>query len=261
MVRPGPAETLILWVGTVGLALASLAFAAVWRGETDRRPRRFVRLATLVPAVAAVAYATTATGVGIATVRPGGSPVPLYWARYADWLVTLPLLVFLLTTLAAADRSTVRTLVAIAVAMVGTWLAGAVAPRTRPSIGFWALGSVLLLVLASVLVRRLDPPSTDQSAGRHADDVAETVATLRTLLIALVTAYPVVWIFGPASTLAIVDPTTAAYMVLDLLAKAGFPYLLIRNRHVLDGGVGGPADHGESPDDDGRRPEDGYSPR
>lgn len=256
MVQLGSAETLILWVGGVGLALTSLAFAAVWRGETDRRPRRFVRLATLVPAVAALAYAATATGVGIATVRPGGSPVPLYWARYADWLVTLPLLVFLLATLAAANRSTVRTLVAIAVATVGAWLAGAVAPQTRPSIGFWALGSVLLLVLAFLLVRRLDPPVADRPEGPDSDDVAETVATLRTLLVALLTAYPVIWIFGPASTLGLVDSTTttAAYMVLDLLAKAGFPYLLVRNRHVLDGGVGGPADHGG-------RPDDGYSPR
>lgn len=246
MTRPGSTEALILWVGAVGLALGALAFAAVWRGESDYQRRRFARRATIVPAVAALAYATTGIGAGTVTVRPG----PLYWARYADWLVTLPLLVVLLATLAGADRSTVRTLVVLAVAMVGAWLAGAITPRTAASVAFWAVGSGLLLVLVFLLVRRLDGRGT-----RRRDDVTETVATLRGLLIALVTAYPVVWIVGPASTLGVVDATatTAAYMVLDLLAKVGFPYLLVRNRHVLGGGVGAPAD------DD--RPAEGYSPR
>lgn len=249
---PAPAETLLLRVGALGMALATLGFAAVRRGETDRPTRRFLLGATVVPAVTAAAYAATAAGAGIATVRVGGSPVPLYWARYVGWLLATPLLVGLLAALAGVDPSTVRTLAALAALTVGARLAGAATPRTAASVGLWAVGSAFLLALAFLLVRRLEA-----AAARRPDDVDATLVTLAILLVALLTGYPVVWIFGPASTLAVVDATaaTAAYAVVDLLATVGFPYLLVRNRHLLVDGGGRPV-AGE-----GNPAADGYSPR
>jgi bacteriorhodopsin len=49
-------------------------------------------------------------------------------------------------------------------------------------------------------------------------------------------AYPVVWILGTEGTLGILPLyyETAAFMVLDLVAKVGFGFVLLRSHSVLD---------------------------
>jgi len=56
------------------------------------------------------------------------------------------------------------------------------------------------------------------------------------MLIVLWLAYPVVWILGTEGTIEFIPlyVETAAFMVLDLTAKVGFGYVLLRSHNVLD---------------------------
>jgi bacteriorhodopsin len=59
---------------------------------------------------------------------------------------------------------------------------------------------------------------------------------LRNLTIALWLLSPVVWILGTEGTIGVIPLywETAAFMVLDLSAKVGFGFLLLRSRSVLE---------------------------
>jgi bacteriorhodopsin len=56
-------------------------------------------------------------------------------------------------------------------------------------------------------------------------------------VIVLWTAYPIVWIFGTESTIGLLPlgVETAAFAVLDLAAKVGFGFVLLRSHDVLGG--------------------------
>jgi bacteriorhodopsin len=56
------------------------------------------------------------------------------------------------------------------------------------------------------------------------------------MLIVLWLAYPVVWILGTEGTIGIIPLywETAAFMVLDLTAKVGFGFVLLRSHSILE---------------------------
>lgn len=232
MVQPGPDEALLAWVAAGGLALATVAFALMGRGETDARRREFYVLASFATAASFLGYLAVATGFGVVEVAVAGERTAAYWGRYAGWLVATPSLLLALALLAGADRATVATLLGLGVAMVLTGLAAALATEgTAVRVGWWVVSAAFWVALLSVLVG----PLTRRVARRPAP-VAATFAWLRNLLAAAWTAAFVVWILGPGSTIGVFGPTvqTGLFAVLDLVATVGFGLVLLRDRSVLD---------------------------
>jgi bacteriorhodopsin len=228
MVQPNSTQELILWVGTLGMALGTLAFIAMGWGEKDESKQEFYIITIFITAIAAVSYFSMATGYGLIDVQG----LEIYWARYADWLFTTPLLLLDLALLAGADRNTIATLIGLDVAMIVTGLAGALATEGAAfRLAWWGISCGFFVVLLYFLVSSLS-----QQAARRSGDVAATFSTLRNLVIVLWTAYPIVWVIGTESTLEIVGLTTetALFAVLDLAAKVGFGFILLRSRNVLD---------------------------
>lgn len=232
MVQPGPTEELILWVTAVGMALATVAFVGMGWGETDRHRRAIYVVTSFVVAISFTAYFAMATGFGIVEVGVGGERLPIYWARYADWLFTTPLILLDLGLLVGADRQTIGTLVGLDVAMILTAAAGALATQGGAvRIGFWLISSAFFLALLYVLVGRLS-----RQAGRRTAPVAATFATLRNLIVVLWTGYLLVWVLGVQSTVGLIPlpVEVALYAALDLGAKVAFGLILLRSRGALD---------------------------
>jgi len=228
MVQPTSPQDLILWIGTLGMALGTLAFIAMGWGETDEQKQEFYIITIFITAIAAVSYFSMASGYGLIEVEG----LEIYWARYADWLFTTPLLLLDLALLAGADRNTIATLIGLDVAMIVTGLAGALATEGAAyRIAWWGISCGFFIALLYFLVSTLS-----QQAAKQSGDVAATFSTLRNLVIVLWTAYPIVWIIGTESTLEYVGLTTetALFAVLDLAAKVGFGFILLRSRNVLD---------------------------
>ncbi|MFB6281304.1 MAG: bacteriorhodopsin [Haloferacaceae archaeon] len=234
MAQPsGGLESWALWAGTVGMAAGTLYF--LWQGRSVRDPRhrKYYVITTFIPAVAAASYFAMATGFGVITVEVSGGmgTTKVYWARYADWLITTPLLLLDLCLLAGADRNTIYTLLGLDVFMIGTGLVGALATRGQVyRIAWWAISTGALLVLLYYLLGTLG----EQAASRSAD-VAALFEQLRSLTLVLWVVYPVVWLFGTEGGLEIIPigVETAAFAALDLTAKVGFGVLLLRSRTVL----------------------------
>jgi bacteriorhodopsin len=227
-------EQIALAIGTLGMALGTVAFIAMGWGEDDHHKRRFYIVTTLISGIATASYLLMFLGIGVTAVAiPGENfAVRIYWMRYVDWLLTTPLLLLDLALLAGADRDLVYRLVGLDVGMVVVGAAGAVAPVGQTiRLVLWAVSSLFFVVLLYFLANQLSA-----QAARQSGEVAALFSVLRNLVIVLWTAYPIVWIIGTESTIGLIGPgvETAAFMVLDLRGEVGFGFILLRSRRVLD---------------------------
>ena len=231
MATPG-SESIWLWIGTAGMTLGTLYFVARGWGVEDEEQQRFYVITIFITAIASVAYFAMATGFGLTQVTVNGQVLDIYWGRYADWLFTTPLLLLDLALLARASKNTIYTLVGLDVLMIGTGVVGALASTSATiRIVWWAISTVFLLFLLYFLIRTLG-----EAAARQTPEVRKLTSTLRNMLIVLWLAYPIVWILGTEGTIGIIPLywETAAFMVLDLTAKVGFGFVLLRSHSVLE---------------------------
>lgn len=229
-------EGVWLWIGTLGMFLGMLYFIARGWGETDRRRQEFYIVTIFITAIAFVNYLAMALGFGITTIQLGGEEVPIYWARYTDWLFTTPLLLIDLGLLVGANRNQIASLVGLDVLMIGT---GAIATLSTSAavlsaggqrLIWWGVSTGFLLVLLYMLYGSLD-----EKASRLSGGAASTFSTLRTLIVVIWLVYPVWWILGTEGLdIVSLSIETAGFMVLDLVAKVGFGIILLSSREVLD---------------------------
>ncbi|MGQ3328487.1 MULTISPECIES: bacteriorhodopsin [Halorubrum] len=235
MAQPG-SEGIWLWIGTLGMLLGMVYFIARGWGETDRRRQEFYIVTIFITAIAFVNYLAMALGFGLTTVTLGGEELPIYWARYTDWLFTTPLLLIDLGLLAGATRNQLASLVGLDVLMIAT---GAIATLSTSAavlsaggtrLVWWGVSTGFLLVLLYMLYGSLDEKASELSGS-----AASTFSTLRTLIVVVWLVYPVWWILGTEGLQIIsLNVETAGFMVLDLVAKVGFGFILLSSREVLD---------------------------
>jgi bacteriorhodopsin len=237
MATPG-SESTWLWLGTAGMFLGMMYFIARGWGVTDTRRQEFYIVTVFITAIAFVNYLAMALGFGLTTVMVGGEELPIYWARYTDWFFTTPLLLVDLALLAGATRNQIATLVGLDALMIATGAiatltgdGGALATGARRVI-WWGVSTGLLLVLLYMLYGTLG-----EKASQLPEDIASTFSTLRTLIVVVWLVYPAWWILGTEG-LGIVPLgiETAGFMVLDLVAKVGFGFILLSSRAVMDTG-------------------------
>jgi bacteriorhodopsin len=238
----GSLQSISLWVGTIGMTLGALYFLAQGWSVRDPEQQEYYIVTIFVPAIAAASYFSMATGFGVISFDAGSAmgETVIYWARYADWLFTTPLLLLDLCLLAEADRNTIYTLVGLDVFMIVTGLAGALSREGQlVRIIWWAISTGALLVLLYILFGALS-----EQASQLGGDRSTLFDRLRNLTISLWLLYPVVWILGTEGGVELfgLGVETALFAVLDLTAKVGFGYLLLGSRETLSGSaLGTPA--------------------
>jgi bacteriorhodopsin len=216
--------------------LGMLYFIARGLGEENRRRQEFYIVTIFITAIAFVNYLMMALGFGLTTVTVAGEELPIYWARYTDWLFTTPLLLIDLGLLAGANRNQIATLVGLDALMIGT---GAVATLSSTGVLlgpvgdrliWWGVSTGFLLVLLYFLFGTLT-----EEANRLSADAQSTFRILRNLIVVVWLVYPVWWILGTEGLgLVSLYTETAGFMVLDLVAKVGFGIILLSSREVLD---------------------------
>lgn len=206
-------NAIILAAATVAIGGASLIFL---------RPYRPVfLLMVLVPAIAALAYGVMALGVGTAV---GAADVNV--TRYFDWLITTPLLLYLLAYAMQRGKPTWRFVLQLAIldiVMLLTGLAAEFADGIAVAVWFGLSGLAYLGLLAVLLNRLLLLGDSDLPflLRRHVYRMSWTILVLWSL-------YPLVWIVSPEGfgTVGIVG-STVAYMILDVTTEVGFSILLL----------------------------------
>ncbi len=118
-------EGIWLALGTVGMSLGKIISPVPYNNGTFMTPSR-TSTTSHHPyrSIAASSYLTMFFGFGLTEVElVNGRVIDVYWARYADWLFTTPLLLLDIGLLAGASNRDMASLITIDAFMIVTGLA------------------------------------------------------------------------------------------------------------------------------------------
>ena len=210
-------ETAWLWFYVACMAAGAILFF-VWSRNPKEVPQYEYAAAIFIPVWSGLAYTAMALGQGIVMVD--GQEV--YLARYCDWIVTTPLLLFVLSSsgmfFRPLDHTTIGTLIGLDVIMV---LSGLFADLTaNESVQwFWYLvGCVSLLLIFSILWGRVR-----REAFAHNEEIGRAYTRLAGLFTALWLGYPLIWALSPSGFGLIGNGlTTILFVLLPIVSKVGF---------------------------------------
>lgn len=214
--------------GTWGMGIATvlLAFLA-FKLKKSERFHGF--LAAAITAIAFCSYFAMQSGLG--AVETQGHMLQI--ARYVDWLVTTPLLLLSVLTLALPavreaaqlrDRVVLYSgLIGLDVFMIATGILGELSKGNDRWVWF-SVSTVAFVMIPYILYTTVLREST--KVGNKA--LTNLYRNATGFLVALWVLYPVVWYLSPVGTAAISDlATNQTFAVLDLLAKAVFGLLIV----------------------------------
>ncbi len=211
----------VLWIVAAIMILANFAFIAMSARSRDNN-RHFFYASAFIPLVAASLYFAMASGYG--TLVQGTHT--FYFARYIDWVITTPLLLFDLTLVALPRFPGRGALIGILIGSdVYMIVTGFVASYIRSEyrwawFGFSCIAFVgILYIIGTRLMagaRQRDP------------QVRSLFTTLAGILAVLWICYPIVWALGGEGFGVISSFWEAVlYGVLDICAKVGFGFVLL----------------------------------
>nr|AFI80052.1 bacteriorhodopsin [uncultured archaeon] len=223
-------EWIWLAIGTAIMGLGALYFWTQGFGVEDEETRMFYVVTTLIPSIAFASYLSMLLGFGASVVTFNGEQHVIYWARYADWLFTTPLLLLDLGLLADVDRSTLLGLIGADGFMIVTGLVGAITTVFQFRFIWWFVSDLALIYILYELYFNL---------GQKAEELdnesrASTFKVLRNITVVLWTLYPIWWVIGTEGAGAVsLFVETAGFMVLDITAKVGFGLILLKSREAI----------------------------
>lgn len=223
-------EQIAFWIGCGLLALGAAIFGLGFRSAKREYWEEFYLNNFIICSWASCAYLAMAMHLGEYTL-PATAVDPerhIYWARYADWIVTTPIIIYDLTKLSGI-RPTVRKAAMFSdVAMIFTGLFAAFSPHDQRMV--WYIVSCMFEVAIFVLL--LGPVWTSARRQHH------TVNKLFTQALGIFSVffwlYPVVWILG-LKGFGLYGPAleTIFILCLDVTAKVFYGLYLVRDREVL----------------------------
>ena len=223
-------------VYVLSMAAGALLFV-VWMRDPRGVPRWEYLVATIIPVWSGLVY--LAMGLDLGTVEVAGQTT--YWARYADWVVTTPLLLVALwmTATTRTDRTHhAPTLVALLVADVVMILSGLVADLSAGPARyvFYGVGVVALVVIFWLVWGPL------RQTARHDPEVSDAYVKVAAFLAIFWIGYPLTWILGPSGIGVFGQATdTLLFIVLPIFSKVGFSIYDLYLLRAMGGEVGRPA--------------------
>lgn len=215
--------TLWFWVGLAGMTAGTLLAASRFVIDPETRDLTAVLIGTT--GIAAVAYLVMALGFG--NISIAGTEIEI--VRYADWLLTTPLMLLYLGLLARADRRILAALVGVDIIVV---LGGIGATATGGAVGYalFGVGTVAYLVLAWLLARTLPRRASFDNVR-----IKGSFTTLRNLTVVVWSLYPVVWVLSTTGVGLLLPNTEALVLTyLDIVSKVGFVAIAVRAIAVVD---------------------------
>lgn len=231
-------DTVWLSVGTLGMLIGTIVFVALGL-RAPQGSRYFFVITAGITLIAFISYFVMATGNGVSTIVSEGGTRDFYWARYIDWLFTTPLLLVDLAFLALVRPGRyvglIAGIIALDVVMILTGLGAGASTNVALRTFLFIVSTAALIGVLYFLVTRLTAAARGQSQA-----VSRVFNTLAGLTVVLWFLYPVVFLLGTEGFGAVGGTTEIfVFMVLDLLAKVGFGFLLLTNREALADVAGG----------------------
>jgi bacteriorhodopsin len=227
-------ESFWLIVGVLGMGFATAYF--VYLGIQVQGGQYFYWITAAITGFAFVSYLAMATGAGSTILDDGRE---FYYFRYIDWLITTPLLLLDLALLALArpgrNVGLIAGLIGLDVVMILTGLAAGSSTSDLGTTVWFIISSAALAGVLYLLWTRLFAAARTRSQG-----VATTFNRLAVLTIVLWVLYPIVFLLGTEGFGGVDQGFEIfLFLVLDLLSKVFFGFLLLSNHQVIGEASGG----------------------
>ncbi len=221
----------LLWITTVIMLAGGLAI--LFTGKRRTAAEEFHTVCHgIVPLIAASSYFAMAVGQGavllpIDLAAPAGATRIFYWARYADWTFTTPLLLLTLSMTAmrheAKRYGAMTGLVLADLLMIVTAFAFGASTDTAVKWTWFITSCAAFLGVYYVLWK----PYLETTAGER-EDIRATYRRNATILSVLWFLYPVVLAVAPDGLNAIGDAAAVfCIAVLDVLSKVVYGLLTV----------------------------------
>ena len=225
-------EGIWLALGTIGMLLGMVYFMSQGWNVQDPEEKEFYIITILIAGIASASYLSMFFGFGLTEVELiDGTVLDIYWARYADWLFTTPLLLLDIGLLAGASNRDLGALIMVDAFMIVTGLAAALMKIPTARYAFWTISTIAMLFVLYYLVSVLG-----EAVSGADEDTKSTFRTLRNIILVSWSIYPVAWLVGTEGFgLVGLYGETLIFMVLDLFAKIGFGFILLKSRAVVGG--------------------------
>jgi bacteriorhodopsin len=222
-------SVIAFWVGCAVLAGGACIFGLGFRSAKREYWEEFYLNNFIICSWASCAYLAMAMHLGEITL-PATAADPerhIYWARYADWLVTTPIIIYDLTKLSGVRPTIKKAAMFSDVAMILTGFFAALSPFNQRMV--WYIVSCLFEVAIFILL--LGPAW--RSARRH-HEVNRIFTQALGIFSVFFWLYPVVWILGNKG-FGIYGSgiETVLILCLDITAKVFYGLYLTRDREVL----------------------------
>jgi bacteriorhodopsin len=207
-----------LWL-YVAVMAAAVALFRYWRANPKGIPPIEYTIATAIPLWSGFWHLVMAVGGG----RTDLADRTIFWTRYADWVVTTPLLLVALSltaTHALPDKrwGLVRMLVAVDIVMITSGFLADLMESQVGRYGLYAVGVLAMLVVFGLIWGPLRA-----TAARQPGPMSRSYTQVAALLSVLWVGYPLIWILGPSGFEWFGDTTdTALLVIMSILSKAGW---------------------------------------
>jgi bacteriorhodopsin len=216
----GGAGKMFLLIGLVCMAVSTAYFyACAMKKEGDAQ--FFEGLTMMITGIATLAYLCMFSDGGF-VIHEGRQ---FFYARYIDWILTTPLMVWDILALGNVNGSEIMFTVGIDMLMIGFGVVGAQLHGGIKWV-FWALGCLCYMHVVGVLMRYMNN-ATSMAAKKLYGQVAW-------LTIVLWTFYPVAWVVAEGVRAVSCTTEAAIYMVLDVLSKCMFGFVIVSSRNALE---------------------------
>ncbi|WP_276300151.1 bacteriorhodopsin [Halorussus lipolyticus] len=227
MVSPDQFDALTywtLWITAAAMGVGTIILYIKGRNMDTDEGREHAVVSIFIPAIAATMYLAMALGFGVSRISlVGGEEQLVFWGRYADWVITTPLLLLDLALFAGADRETIGTLLGLDVMMIVTGFFAASSAQPVNRYVWWAVSTGAFVVILYAIFTKLP-----KFASAYGDERASSLGTLRNLLAVLWFVYPLLWLVGTEGASVVpLGVETVGYAVLDVTAKVVFGYALL----------------------------------
>lgn len=222
-----------LWVLFVLMLISTITFIGLsWRIAIPKR--LFYQITTYVTLISTFTYYAMATGGGwnyhhIWVTNGHKHDIPdthkvvlrqIFWARYVDWLLTTPLILFNLGALAGLSGSNILNIIVAATAMNFTSIFSIYSHGSRTTWGWYAMSWLAFAGIGWHLV-----VNARAAAQRRGGQLLFNPIALYTVLVWV--GYLVITAVSDITRAISPNETIIAYAVLDILAKPALGFWLV----------------------------------
>lgn len=212
-------------VGLICMAGSTAYFyVAANRAKGDKF---FEVLTMMITGIATCAYLTMYSGAGYSWIpEKTDSFSPFYWARYIDWLLTTPLMVWDVLALAGAPNDEILMCVGIDMLMILFGVVGAQTPEHQKW-WFFIIGCLCFVHVVQTLLKY-------RNVGKYGEVTRALYNKVAMLTIVLWTFYPIVWVVAEGTRLVSASLEACLYMIMDVTSKCVFGFMIVNARSALE---------------------------